>query len=125
MSDTKATIEKWTNETCLGYIKLSHNADIERAMNLAGNEIRALDLAGLDEIIVTLANYLIYLAKEMGTIYARVKYLESAGSDRVVNERIKLSIIKPVHDALRVKLDVLKTIYNGKLRATYVGSSRS
>jgi hypothetical protein len=124
MSEIKESISKWLDDTCLGYIRLPVNQDIERAMNLSGGEIRSMELTSLDEVVVTLANYLVYLAKEMGTLYARVKYFEQADDERARLERIKLSIIKPVHDAVRHKLDAFKTIYYCKSRGLHVGSNR-
>lgn len=124
--DTKEQIENWRKEAGLNTIEMGDKSEIEYAMTIYGSDLTQLSAVQMDEVMSTLANYLIYVAHEMGTIFARVRYLESTrGPASSLNtERAKLNIIKPVHDAIKVKIDLLKKIYDRKVKENVAGSRR-
>ena len=115
--EVKQQIEDWRKQVGLSTLELGDKDEITYAMNVQGAELTALSPVQMDEVMSVLANYLLFLAHEMGTLFARVKYLESAGpKSRLLGERAKLNIIKPVHDAIKVKIDLLKKIYDRKVK---------
>lgn len=105
---TSDEIEEWRKSTCMD--KISCPGEDQLATALEMSSASTLDIPDLGIVIETLANYHLYLAKEMGRIYARVQW----NGDRI--ERAKLNMIKPVHDATKVKLDALKKIFEAKVR---------
>ena len=115
--ELKKEIEDWRKQLGLNTLDLGDKTEIEFAMNVRGADLTALSIVQVDEVMSILANYLLYLAHEMGILFARVKYLESAGPKRhLYGERAKLNIIKPVHDAIKVKIDLLKKIYDRRVK---------
>jgi hypothetical protein len=115
--ELKQQIEDWRKQTGLSTLQLGDKTEIEYAMNVQGSDLTTLSPVQMDEVMSVLANYLLYLAHEMGVLFARVKYLEAAGPKRLLyGERAKLNIVKPVHDAIKVKIDLLKKIYDRKVR---------
>lgn len=122
--EIKEKIDKWRKEVGLTFIGLGDKELISYAMNVQGSDLANLTLVQMDEVMSILANYLLFLAHEMGVLFARVKYLESIRSMNLLYaERAKLNIIKPVHDAIRVKIDLMKKIYDRKVKDA--SSSRS
>lgn len=124
----KNEIENWKKNAGLSTIEMGDKTEIEYAMGICGTELTTLSPVQMDEVMSNLANYYLFVAHEMGVIFARVRYLEANGPRGLLNlERAKLHIIKPVHDAIKVKIDLLKKIYDRKVQeARYkdVGSSR-
>lgn len=106
--ETSKNIEQWRKSTFIDEISCPGKDQLKDALELTGAS--RLDIAELSLVIETLANYHLYLAKEMGRIYARVQW----NGDRT--ERAKLNMIKPVHDATKVKLDALKKIFEAKIK---------
>lgn len=110
-------IDNWRKQIGLSTLQLGDKTEIEYAMNICGPDLTAISIVQMDEVMSVLANYLLFLAHEMGTLFARVRYLESAGPKRLLYEqRAKLNIVKPVHDAIKVKIDLLKKIYDRRVR---------
>lgn len=101
-------IEEWRKSTYMDRITCPEQDQLDMAMNLVG--ISELEIKDIGFVIETLANYHLYLAKEMGRIYARVQW----NGDKT--ERAKLNMIKPVHDATKVKLDALKKVFDAKIQ---------
>lgn len=113
----KDEIERWKTATGLSSISMGDKDCIQYAMDVEGVELTTLNVIQLDEVLSILANYHIFLASEMGTLFARVKYLEANGPSGDLNlQRAKLNMVKPVHDAIKVKIDVLKKIYDRHVR---------
>lgn len=119
----KDDIDNWKKQVGLSTLSLGDGGEVEYALSIKGSGITLLSITQLDEVMTILANYLIFLAHEMGVLYARVKYLENSKNRELLqSERIKYNIIRPVHDAIKVKIDLLKKIYDRKMREN-VGSS--
>lgn len=106
--DTQKKIEEWRRSTYMDEISCPGEDQLKLAIE--ANNVASMEIEELGVVIETLANYHLYLAKEMGRIYARVQW----NGDRT--ERAKLNMIKPVHDATKVKLDALKKIFESKVR---------
>lgn len=114
--DVKKEIETWKESTRISNISLGDTNEIKAAMGLGAKEISSFSLRELDESLIVLTNYLIYVSYEMGRLFAMVRFLESTDDRQKLNiERVKLNIVKPVHDALKVKIDILKKIYDRKI----------
>ncbi len=123
--DTRTQIENWRKQTGLSTIEMGDKSEVEYAMGICGTALTTLSPVQMDEVMSNLANYLLFMAHEMGVIFARVRYLEAVGPrDKLVVERAKLNIIKPVHDAIKVKIDLLKKIYDRKVREHVASSGR-
>jgi len=101
-------IKEWRKSTYMDKIACPGKDQLETALEITGASQLTIPELGL--VIETLANYHLYLAKEMGRIYARVQW----NSDKT--ERAKLNMIKPVHDATKVKLDALKKVFDAKVQ---------
>lgn len=115
--EVKNEIIRWQKEIGLSTLELGPKGEIEYAMNIHGGDLSELSIVQMDEVMSILANYLLFIAHQMGLIYARVKYLESRGpKGKLLIERAKLNIIKPVHDAIKVKIDLLKKIYDRRVK---------
>jgi hypothetical protein len=123
--ELKEEIEDWQKQVGISTLVIGDKEVIEYSMNIQGEGLSQLTIVQLDEVMSVLANYFLYLAYQMGTLFARVKYLESAGpKSRLYAERAKLNIVKPVHDAIKVKIDLLKKIYDRRVKEAQNASSR-
>lgn len=106
--DIMTEIKNWRGSTLIDQIE-SPKSD-QLVLLMGRTDSRKLSIPELGYIIETLANYHLFLAAEMGRIYARVQY----NGDKI--ERAKLNMIKPVHDSVKVKIDVLKKIFDSKVK---------
>jgi len=120
----KEEIDKWLKEIGIDQLEPYDTGEIRWAIN-AGKELLAMDPAKIDETIIILSNYRLTLAYKMGSCFARVKTLESIGPrELLLEQRAKLNIIKPWHDAIEAKIAALKKIHDRKSREDYATSSR-
>ena len=103
-------VKKWRAETGLTFITSPENDAIEQAVKLSGAGFASLAPREQDEILSVLSSWHFFLSAEMGRIYARV-VATSSGTDRA-----KLNMIKPAAEALKVKVDTLKKIYDRRIR---------
>ncbi len=110
MSDLREKISKWRDGVGFQFISRPSEDPIKAAMTLEGWLIKTMDIDDLGEHLVTLDSYYTYLSAEMGAIFSRVQYSQ----DR--EERVKLNQIKPLQEAVKVKIDLYKKIYDRKVR---------
>ncbi len=103
-------IGAWRNLVGLEYISRPEDSPIKAAMTLTGVQVRHMNIDELGEHLVVLDSYYTYLSAHMGQIYSRVQW------NGDVYERAKLNQIKPLTDALKVKIDLYKKIYDRKVR---------
>lgn len=103
-------VKRWRGEVGLSFITSPENDAIDQAVKLSGAGFSSLAPREQDEILSVLSSWHFFLSAEMGRIYARV----------VVNgnvaDRAKLNMIKPAAEALKVKVDTLKKIYDRRIR---------
>lgn len=102
-------LKKWRAETGIGYITSPAEDPLRRAIQ-SGAELSDCHPKDLDEVLIILTNYHFYLSSEMGRIYA---VLVATNSEVC---RAKLNMIKPVVEALKVKIDAIKKIYDRRIR---------
>ena len=102
-------ISNWRNTVGLEFISRPEDNPIIESMSLTGTQIRIMDLDELGEHLVVLDSYYTYLNAQMGQIFSRVQYTGD------IFERIKLNQIKPFTEALKVKIDLYKKIYDRKV----------
>lgn len=103
-------IKEWRGKVGFKFARRPDTDPIEEAMSLTGSEISSMELDKLGEHLVTLDGYYTYLNAEMGKIFSRVQFSRDAV------ERIKLNQIKPFTEAVKVKIDLYKKIYDRKVR---------
>ncbi len=103
-------IEEWRAKVGFKFVQRPEADPIEEAMSLTGVEVSSMQLDKLGEHLVTIDGYYTYLNAEMGKIFSRVQF----NHDPV--ERIKLNQIKPFTEAVKVKIDLYKKIYDRKVR---------
>ena len=103
-------IAEWRNRVGFDFATRPDTDPIEIAMSLTGADVRSMELDELGEHLVTLDGYYTYLNSEMGKIFSRVQFSRDA------TERIKLNQIKPFTEAVKVKIDLYKKIYDRKVR---------
>jgi len=121
----KEEIDKWLKQTGIDQLQPYDTAEIAFAIN-AGKNLASMEVCEVDEVMLILSNYRLMLAYQMGVCFARVKTLESAVGQReqLVEQRAKLNIIKPWHDAIEAKIAVVKKVHDRKIReANYAASS--
>lgn len=112
----KEEIDKWLKDTGIDQLQPYDTGEITYAINI-GKAAATLDAVLVDEIMLILSNYRLMLASQMGLCFARVKSLEVTGPrDLLIEQRAKLNIIKPWHDAIEAKIAVLKKIHDRKVR---------
>jgi signal recognition particle subunit SEC65 len=103
-------IKKWRAETGLTFIVSPSEDAVEKAIKSSGEGFSELHPRSQDEVLSILSSWHFYLSAEMGRIYARV----------VINanevDRAKLNMVKPVAEALKVKIETLKKIYDRRIR---------
>ena len=122
--DLKQAIDKWLKDTGIDQLQPYDTGEIAFAVN-AGKDLSGMTAADVDKVMIVLANYRLTLAYKMGVCFARVKVLEATGPrDALIEQRAKLNIIKPWHDAIEAKITVLKKIHDRKVReGGYAASS--
>lgn len=76
-SNVKEKISSWRGRVGLDFIKCPAKDPLKFALELGSSTIKNLPLEDIDEILLALSNYHIYLHSELGTITARVIYLEN------------------------------------------------
>lgn len=103
-------VKNWRLSSGLSFITSPENDAIEQAVKLSGAGFGSLAPREQDEILSVLSSWHFFLSAEMGRIYARVV---AAGS---ATDRAKLNMIKPAAEALKVKVDTLKKIYDRRIR---------
>lgn len=103
-------IEEWRDKVGFKFAQRPNTDPIEEAMSLTGSEVASMELDKLGEHLVTIDGYYTYLNAEMGKIFSRVQF------NRDPTERIKLNQIKPFTEAVKVKIDLYKKIYDRKVR---------
>lgn len=103
-------IETWRGKVGFKFAQRPETDPIEEAMNLTGRVVSHMTIDELGECLVTLDGYYTYLNAEMGKIFSRVQF------NRDAVERIKLNQIKPFTEAVKVKIDLYKKIYDRKVR---------
>ncbi len=113
----KDAIEQWKVETGIDQLQPYDTGEIAFALN-AGKGLSSMEASQVDEVMLILANYRLTLAYKMGVCFARVKALEAtAGNrDQLTEQRAKLNIIKPWHDAIEAKIAVLKKVHDRKVK---------
>jgi len=124
--DLKKEIEAWRKKIGLDSLQPFSTGELEWALNASG-ELSEQPIDKIGACMIILSNHLYTLAEQMGVTFARVRYLESTHSDReqLTLVRAQLNIVKPVHDALKEKIAVIKKIYDHKSReAQNVASNR-
>jgi hypothetical protein len=72
----KEVIAKWRMETGLDFIKRPDNDLLKQCIELDGRELKALSGEQLDEAILVLSNYYLYLRSESGAIAGRIETME-------------------------------------------------
>lgn len=124
--EIKKDIEGWKKQIGLDGIQSNAQNEIQFVMSLTSKELAAMDAKQFDEIMLVLGNWFFFLSHEMGTIYARVRHMQNTPSEKLDLERAKLNILKPVHEALKVKIEVFKKVYERKIwEVRNASSSRS
>jgi hypothetical protein len=93
----------------MGFITSPSEDPLRKAIQ-AGGELADANPRDIDEVVIVLTNYHFFLSSEMGRIYAA---LIATNSEMM---RAKLNMIKPVVEAVKVKIDALKKIYDRKIR---------
>lgn len=121
--ELKKQIFSWRNSIGFQFISKPENDPISIAMSLTGANIRSMSIDELGEHLVVIDSYYTYLNAQMGQIFSRVQF----NGDKI--ERVKLNQIKPFTEAVKVKIDLYKKIYDRKVREAkwraYASSSRS
>ena len=105
-----SAVHSWRETIGFKFAERPEPDPIARAMSLAGKEIASMSIDDLGEHLVVLDGYYTYLCSEMGVIFSRVLYSQDSF------ERIKLNQIKPFTEAVKVKIDLYKKIYDRKVR---------
>jgi hypothetical protein len=103
-------IRKWREETGLSFISEQNDDAVKLAIAKSGGEFARLHPKEQDEVLCILSSWYFYLSAEMGRIYANVVLTQST------NEKTKLNMLKPVVEALKVKIETLKKIYDRRIR---------
>ena len=75
-SNVKEKISSWRKIVGLDFIKCPDKDPLKFALELSSSTIKNLPLEDIDEILLALSNYHIYLHSELCTIAARLLYLE-------------------------------------------------
>ena len=102
-------ISSWRSTVGLNYVSRPENTTIKNAITLSGAQVRQMGLDDFGEHLIVLESYYTYLSAHMGQIFSRVQYT----GDSI--ERIKLNQIKPFVEAIKVKIDLYKKIYDRKV----------
>ena len=111
MENIREEIAKWSSKFALFLATEPETDKLEWALN--GNlNTHELSLDELGQLMFILSSHHSTLAAEMGRVYARMRY---DSSDSV--SRVKLNIIKPQHDALDLKITVIKKLFDRKVYA--------
>jgi len=103
-------ISTWRSKVGFQFVSRPESDPIAKAMNLTGVDISSMSLDEFGEHLVILDGYYTFLNAEMGQIFSRVQF----NGDK--NERVKLNQIKPFTEAVKVKIDLYKKIYDRKVR---------
>jgi len=112
MENIRDEMARWGAQYALAFNKPPEQDRLEWALNPDLNA-HELSLDQLGQLMFILASYHYSLAAEMGRVYARMRYNPS---DNV--SRAKLNIIKPQHDSLEVKINVIKKLFDRKVYAS-------
>jgi hypothetical protein len=111
MAEVSEEISQWRDKTGLSFITKPAGDPIKFALNIQ-DSINSISLDELGSAINVLASWHLYLASEMGIIYARVNY----SGNKI--EKSKLNMVKPVHDAVKTQIDALKKVYDKRIKQT-------
>jgi hypothetical protein len=103
-------IRKWREETGLNFIHSQSEDAIKVAIERSGEGFADRHPKEQDEVLSILSSWYFYMAAEMGRIYANVVLTSN------VEERTKLNMLKPVVEALKVKIETLKKVYDRRIR---------
>jgi hypothetical protein len=101
-------IVSWRKSTFLDKIHSPGVDQLELVMSTS--DFSSMEASEMSIVIETLANWHLFLASEMGRAFAAVQW----NGDSLA--RAKLNMVKPVHDATKVKIDALKKIYDYKVK---------
>lgn len=102
---------KWGAQFALAFNKPPKEDKLEWALD-PDLDASKLELDEIGDLMFILSSYHYSLAAEMGRVYARMRYNPS---DTV--SRYKLNVIKPQHDALEMKISVVKKLFDRKVYA--------
>lgn len=72
----KESINRWREDTGLSFIKNEPEDILKTAIQLSATHLRDINLSDLDEYLLVLSNYYLFLQAQTGIISARVEYLE-------------------------------------------------
>jgi hypothetical protein len=103
-------IREWRTEIGLTFIQSPTDDVIKEAIHQSGHNFASLIPRMQDEILAVLSSWYFFLSAEQGRIYANVIATSSE------TERAKLNMLKPVVDALKVKIDAIKKIYDRRIK---------
>ena len=128
----------------LDFIRRPQEDKLKTAIELSSIQLDNVPLSDLDEFLLVLSNYYLFLGSQMGVLSARARFLSDDVSDKVASRgakmdggtaherraliistneeigklnnrlletRAKLSMLEPVYDAVKLKVDSLKRIY--------------
>ena len=112
MTQMKEKMSAWRDGVGFQFISMPEKDPIMLAMNLTGDQITQMSPDELGSHLVTLDGYYTYLSAEMGKIFAVVQFCGDSF------ERAKLNQVKPLQEAVKVKIDLYKKIYDRKVRET-------
>jgi hypothetical protein len=72
------SISDWRREAGLVYIENQDKNLLQDAIKFSAKEVKNVTLEELDELMLVLSNYYIYLYSELGVLIARVQMLDEA-----------------------------------------------
>lgn len=128
----------------LEFIRRPQEDKLKTAIELSSIQLDNVPLVDLDEFLLILSNYYLFLGSQSGILAARARVLSDDINDKVAKRgakieggtaherraliistdeemgrlnnrlletRAKLSMLEPVYDAIKMKIDSLKRIY--------------
>lgn len=140
----KEEISNWRKDVGLDFIKRPYKDKLESAITCSSNELDKMEMSELDELMIVLSNYHLFISSEIGRLSASIRFLDDklnmsvakktakmdkgtateryalviATSEDLSKENEKLTMARckreqlyPIHDAIKIKLDIMKRIF--------------
>lgn len=142
-------INDWRKSIGISLVQRPAEDTLEKCIQVDGGTLNSMPMRELDESIVALSNYYLFLKATIGDLASRVQYINdlldrkcseaaakmSGGhflerkalalskdtsldkmNDKLNEYRAKIQILEPVTDGIKMKLDVVRRIYDRRAR---------
>jgi len=146
----KEQIKKWQEDIGFAFIVRPGEDILKKIIGCDGVILNSVEMEELDNILMSLSNYYLFLQSTVGETSARVNYLKSeldkhtnveaakktGGhfserkalamvdnsklellSSRLIEEQVKLEMLVHVSNGIKSKIDIIKKIYDRRVRS--------